>query len=96
VHGKAIKVRPPEPFDGTRSKLRYFLTKLDAYIHVNRTKFTNDASKVLYASTCLSGAAYKWFEPFLKEYLEQEANPKEDEARDDTQAIFRDYSVFKK
>ena len=35
---KSIKTRPPELFDGTRSKLCGFLTQLELYMQINRCK----------------------------------------------------------
>ena len=32
LHAKMVKTRPPEPFDGTQSKLQGFLTQLELYM----------------------------------------------------------------
>ena len=32
---RTVKVKPPEAFDGTRSKLRAFLTQMDMYMKMN-------------------------------------------------------------
>ncbi|KAF7137057.1 hypothetical protein CNMCM5793_006908 [Aspergillus hiratsukae] len=88
---KSVKVRPPEPFNGTRSKLRAFLTQLDMYIQMNREKLVNEADKVLFATTYLTGPAFDWFEPFVRDYQEHT----EDLQDDETKAMFASYAEFK-
>ena len=89
---RSVKVRPPEPFDGTRNKLRAFATQLDLYLRLNRERITEENDKVLFASTYLTGPAFDWFEPILRDY--QENQP--DRQDDNTQAIFASYAEFKK
>ena len=36
-----IKMKVPEPFDGTRAKLLEFLGQVELYIYFNRYKFKN-------------------------------------------------------
>jgi hypothetical protein len=87
---KTIKVKTPEPFDRTRSKLRYWLTQMFTYLTVNKSKFGSKADKVLFASTYLSGPAYEWFEPFVREYQTTEYTKQ----AEDTKQIFKSYSAF--
>lgn len=89
---KSVKIRPPEPFNGNRSKLRAFLTQLDMYIQMNREKLANEADKVLFATTYLTGPAFDWFEPFVRDYQEHTEKLRDDE----TKAIFASYAEFKK
>jgi transposase InsO family protein len=89
---KSVKIRPPEPFNGTRSKLRGFLTQLDMYIQMNREKLVNEADKVLFATTYLTGPAFDWFEPFVRDYQEHTEDLQDDETKD----IFASYAKFKK
>jgi hypothetical protein len=87
---RTMKVKTPEPFDGTRSKLRYWLTQMFTYLTVNKSKFGSEADKVLFASTYLSGAAYEWFEPFIREYQ----TTKYTKQAEDTKQIFESYNAF--
>jgi deoxyribodipyrimidine photolyase len=90
IAARALKVKAPEPFDGTRSELRYFLTQMQTFINVHQDKLATEADKVMFASTYLKGKAYKWFEPFVREWQETD---KED-MTDNTKKIFGDYHEF--
>ena len=88
---KSVKVRPPEPFDGTRSKLRPFLTQLELYLNINRERLTLDGDKVLFASTYLTGPAFDWFEPILRDYQENVEQQQDDSTRE----VFTSFANFK-
>jgi hypothetical protein len=62
------------------------------YIQMNREKLANKADKVLFATTYLTGPAFNWFEPFVRDYQEHSVDLQDDE----TQAIFASYTEFKK
>ena len=70
LHTKMVKTRPPEPFDGTQSKLQGFLTQLELYIQINREKLSYEADKVLFITIYLSGPAFDWFKPIVWDYQE--------------------------
>ncbi len=53
-----IKMKVPEPFDRTRTKLLEFLGQVKLYIYFNRYKFKNKTEQVLFIITLLKGAAY--------------------------------------
>ena len=89
---KSVKVRPPEPFDGTRSKLRPFVTQLDLYIRMNRSKLALESDKVLLAATYLTGPAFDWFEPILRDFQDNS----EEAQNDSTVETFTSYTEFKK
>ena len=89
---KAIKVRPPEPFDGTRYKLRPFITQLDLYVRMNRSKLIFESDKVLLAATYLTGPAFDWFEPTLRDFQEKD----EQYHNDNTTEVFSSFTEFKK
>jgi hypothetical protein len=59
-----------EKFTGERAKLGYYLLQLKTVFRLRPQKYPNSVSKVLFASMHLKGAAYEWFEPTLKDYLE--------------------------
>jgi hypothetical protein len=62
------------------------------YIQMNREKLANEADKVLFATTYLTGPAFDWFKPFVRDYQEYSVDLQDDE----TQAIFASYTEFKK
>ncbi|KAF4222316.1 hypothetical protein CNMCM5878_005598 [Aspergillus fumigatiaffinis] len=89
---KSVKVRPPEPFDGTHSKLRAFLTQMDMYMQMNHEKLVNEPDKVLFITTYLTGPAFDWFEPFVRDYQTHDMDNQDDK----TKAMFASYAEFKK
>ena len=70
----AVKVHKAECFDGTRSKLRVFLTQMDMHIDVNHNVLRTQASRVIFVSTYLRDRAFEWFEPILREYYNKATN----------------------
>ena len=70
LQARLVKTRPPEPFDGTWSKLWSFLTQLELYMWVNRERLANEDDKVLFATTYLTGPAFDWFEPIVCDFQE--------------------------
>jgi len=85
----SIKVRKPDPFSGSRSKLSQFLSQLNTYFRFHSKQFTTDLEKVLFASTYLTQAAFDWFEPVQREYEEAER-----EGRPVDLPILTSYNVF--
>jgi len=59
------KLNEPDNFDGTRSKLTKFTTWLALVFSSDPTRYSNDAAKVTYAASFLTGNATDWFEPHL-------------------------------
>jgi len=53
-----IKIKVPEPFNRTRTKLLKFLGQVELYIYFNRYKFKNKTEQVLFIITLLKGAVY--------------------------------------
>jgi hypothetical protein len=89
-HTERIKMKEPEPFSGERDKLRGFLTQMRAYQRFHMKHTATEASKVLHAASYLRGQALAWFEPRMRDYLENT-----DEAKDEsTRAMFNDYDEF--
>jgi hypothetical protein len=62
------------------------------YIHINRERLTTEAERVLLTATYLTGPAFDWFEPFVRDYQEH----KEDNQAPETNEIFASYNAFKK
>ena len=69
---KPLKINTPEPFDGSRGKLRAFFSQIELFFGFNVDRFTTDKHKVLFASTYLRGRAFKWFNSFLTDFLNNE------------------------
>jgi hypothetical protein len=59
------KLPKAEPFNGTRSKLRGFLTQMNMHLDANKTKLPSQADKVIFMATHLRGQAWNWFEPYI-------------------------------
>lgn len=87
-----IKLQKPECFDGTRTKLRTFLTQMDAYLRMERARFPSEEAKVMFVSTFLRGPAMNWFEPIMRDRLGNDLE-NQDEI---TKEVFGDYEEFKR
>lgn len=93
AHGTAaspLKLDKPGPFDGKKDALRGFLTQMRAYMRHNDHLFNGDHEKVLFAANRLEGNALAWFEPTLRDYLE---NPVAEQDTT-TEDIFASYATF--
>jgi hypothetical protein len=80
-----------EKFTGERAKLGYYLLQLKTVFRLRPQKYPNALSKVLFTSMHLKGAAYEWFEPTLKDFLETN-DPSNREQ--DTVNIFGSFTNF--
>lgn len=67
---RGIKPTSPEKFNGDRTKVRNFITQSRLYFKLDR-KTPKDEQPLLLASL-LTGVAYSWIEPRIREYLEDE------------------------
>ncbi|KAM3516549.1 hypothetical protein MY4038_010368, partial [Beauveria bassiana] len=81
------KFPKPDAFDGTKGDVRTFLTQAKAYLRVNAT-IVNPAAKILCIGNLLTGKAMEWWEPTLRDYLDNET------PEDETARIFADYENF--
>ena len=88
---KPLKINTPEPFDGSREKLRAFFSQIELFFEFNVDRFPIEEHKVLFASTYLRGPAFEWFNLFLTDFL----NNKPDKRDDDTIKVTQNYSNFK-
>ncbi|KAK2734838.1 hypothetical protein CKAH01_18966 [Colletotrichum kahawae] len=86
------KYPEPEPFDGTAGLLQGFLTRTRAYLRYYDNSFPTEADKVHYAASFLRKDALAWFEPTMRDHLENTHNDQDE----DTQAIFKKYEEFEK
>ena len=92
MSGTKIKIPPPDKFLGERRMLSPFLSQLDTYIQLNYTMFKKESDKVLFASAHLRSDALNWFEPTLRNYMENKKNDRNDKTND----IFSSLEEFKK
>ena len=88
---KPLKINTPKPFDGSRGKLQAFFFQIELFFGFNVDRFPTDKHKVLFASTYLRGPAFKWFNSFLADFL----NNKLDKKDDDTIKVTQNYPNFK-
>ena len=58
-----------ENYYGDRFKLKFFMAQLKTFFSLNRAKYSDSRAQVLYASMCLRGPAFSWFEPILNDQL---------------------------
>ena len=88
---KPLKINTPEPFDGSRGKLQAFFSQIELFFGFNVDKFPTDKHKVLFASTYLRGSAFKWFNSFLTDFLNNEPHKKDN----NTIEVTQNHSNFK-
>ena len=87
VQTKAVKIQPPEAFNGTWSKLWGFLMQLELYMQINREKLTQEEDKVLFTTSYLTGPTFDWFEPIICNYQDYQYKQQNQDTRD----IFSDF-----
>ena len=88
---KHLKINTPESFDGSRGKLRAFFSQVELFFGFNVDRFPTNKHKVLFASTYLKGPAFKWFNSFLTDFLNNEPDKRDN----DTIEVTQNYSNFK-
>lgn len=79
-----------EPYDGQRGDVRSFLTQAKAYLRVNST-ITGAAGRILCVGNLLTGRAFEWWEPTLRDYLDHKNDAERDE---ETNHTFASYGNF--
>ena len=80
---KEVKLNPPKPFDGTRSKFRKFLQDADLYMLVNRHLYDNDLAKIAFVLSFMTeGSAAAFADQFLEEKTEITKRNPEDQLGD--------------
>ncbi|RKK64650.1 hypothetical protein BFJ68_g18680, partial [Fusarium oxysporum] len=90
--GEALKPPKPEPFKGQAADVVPFLTRMKAHFRLYQNKLNSPTKKLLYTASLIQGEAKDWFEPILRDFLENE-----EEAQDqDTQNIFTNWENFEK
>jgi hypothetical protein len=90
--GKA-KLDAPTKYGGEKEGLAGFLTQVKAYLQYYPDKFRDEAAKVTFVASRLEGKALRWFEPTMKDRLD---NQDEDDREDFTTKVFGQYAEFEK
>src|SRR5271155_3613897 len=54
-------------FHGDRAKLRAYLVQLKLAFALNKEKYPDAATKVLFAAAYLRDSAFAWFEPYVSD-----------------------------
>ena len=88
---KPLKIITSEPFDGSREKLQGFFSQIELFFGFNVDRFPTDKHNVLFGSTYLRGPAFKWFNSFLTDFLNNEPDKRDN----DTIEVTQNYSNFK-
>lgn len=86
---KAVRPKLPKPdtFDGAKGDIRTFLTQAKAYLKVYDS-IDKESDKILCIGNLLTGKAMEWWEPTLRDYLDNK------EPEDETARIFKKYKNF--
>ncbi|KAK8143103.1 hypothetical protein G3M48_007718 [Beauveria asiatica] len=63
------KFPKPDTFDGTKGDVRTFLTQAKAYLKVNDS-INKESIKILCIRNLLIGKVMEWWEPTLRDYLD--------------------------
>ncbi|KAJ0131382.1 Uncharacterized protein HZ326_25532 [Fusarium oxysporum f. sp. albedinis] len=90
--GEALKPPKPEPFRGQAADVIPFLTRMKAHFRLYRNRLNTPTKKLLYTASLIQGDAKDWFEPILRDFLEND----EDTQDQDTQNIFGNWINFEK
>ncbi|KAK4107898.1 hypothetical protein N656DRAFT_679654, partial [Canariomyces notabilis] len=64
------KLEAPPKYNGSKDELAGWLVQMQAYLTYYVDRFPNEAAKVAFAAHRLEGKALRWFEPTLKDFLE--------------------------
>ena len=70
-----------------------FVSQLELYYGFNTAQFLTDQKKVLFAASYLEGPAFTWFNIYLRDYLDNQADPKKQE--DNTRQVMGSLKIFK-
>jgi hypothetical protein len=67
--GEILRPRQPDPYDGSPINLQGFLTHLRAYQMYYPSQFGTEEAKVRHAMGFLHDKALRWFEPIMRDYV---------------------------
>ena len=87
--GLGVKLKPLEHYDG-KKPLRSWLTA--ASLHMESNGIIDEKSKIVFIGSHLTGNAWNWFEPFMRE----RDTRSEDEWSDRTTKVLKNYKELRK
>lgn len=87
-----MKIITPTPFDGTPGHLQPFMTQVRAYQRHYDGSFPYLGDRVLNAGSFLKGDALVWFEPYLRDFVNNTSTTRKDE----TNTMFKTLDNFEK
>ena len=90
---KLLKVGAPKRYNGSRGGLELFFSQLELYYGFNTAQFPTDQEKVLFVASYLEEPAFAWFNIYLRDYLDNQADPKKQE--DNPRQIMGSLKTFK-
>ena len=76
---KPLKVGTLKRYNGSRGGLELFFSQLELYYRFNTAQFPTDQEKVLFTVFYLEGLVFAWFNIYLRDYLDNQADPKKQE-----------------
>jgi hypothetical protein len=85
-----VKIALPKAFGGKKEELRGFATSIRAYFLYYPNQFDTEDSQVMFASSRLEGDALAWFEPILRDKIENAPRY----WKDATKAAFKSFDGF--
>ena len=86
------KLSPPQSYNGKDGGIQGFLTQARAYLRFYNGTIITEPDKILCVAGFLREDALDWFEPTMRDYLNNE--PKDHEP--DTKKVFADYDEFER
>ena len=89
---RGYKLAPPNSYDGKKGTAQGFLTQAKAYLRFYQREIVNEDDKVLTVAGFLTESALEWFEPIMRDYLDNREEYRDDE----TKKIFKNYEYFEK
>jgi len=85
-----VKIEAPKAFSGNKQELRGFVTTVRAYFLHYPDQFTTEDSQVMFAASRLEGDALAWFEPILRDKIENNMR----HWKESTKAAFKSFDGF--
>ncbi|KAF6527467.1 hypothetical protein HZS61_010511 [Fusarium oxysporum f. sp. conglutinans] len=90
--GEALKPPKPEPFKGQAADVVPFLTRMKGYFRLFQNRLDTPTKKVLFTAPLIQGDAKDWWEPIMRDFLDNEEEMQDQE----TQNIFTNWENFEK
>ncbi|MBW0533973.1 hypothetical protein O181_073688 [Austropuccinia psidii MF-1] len=72
---KTPSLKAPDSFDGTQvHKLRVFIKSCELLFHNDPENFFPNRKKGLYSTSCLTGRAGNWIEPYISKFSSEDTS----------------------